>query len=61
MSDLFEKKPHAPLAELMRPRTLDEVVGQTDLLGPGKPLRLKSGQRILMNHVADIVLNRQFE
>ena len=40
MSDLFEKKPHAPLAELMRPRTLDEVVGQTDLLGPGKPLRL---------------------
>jgi len=40
VSDLFEKKPHAPLAELMRPRTLDEVVGQGDLLGPGKPLRL---------------------
>ena len=40
MSDLFETKPHAPLAELMRPRTLDEVVGQTELLGPGKPLRL---------------------
>jgi putative ATPase len=40
MTDLFEKKPHAPLAELMRPRTLDEVVGQGDLLGPGKPLRL---------------------
>jgi putative ATPase len=40
VSDLFETKPHAPLAELLRPRTLDEVVGQSELLGPGKPLRL---------------------
>jgi putative ATPase len=30
----------APLAERMRPRTLDEYVGQQHLLGPGKPLRL---------------------
>ena len=30
---------NAPLAERMRPRTLDEVVGQSHLLGPGKPLR----------------------
>jgi putative ATPase len=30
---------HQPLAERMRPRTLDEVVGQAKLLGPGKPLR----------------------
>ena len=29
----------APLAERMRPRTLDEYVGQEHLLGPGKPLR----------------------
>jgi putative ATPase len=29
----------APLAERMRPRTLDEFVGQKHLLGPGKPLR----------------------
>src|SRR5579875_2584326 len=29
----------APLAERMRPRTLDEFVGQGHLLGPGKPLR----------------------
>ncbi|RMG31842.1 MAG: replication-associated recombination protein A [Gammaproteobacteria bacterium] len=28
-----------PLADRMRPRTLDEVVGQEHLLGPGKPLR----------------------
>jgi putative ATPase len=30
----------APLAERMRPRSLDEFVGQEHLLGPGKPLRL---------------------
>jgi putative ATPase len=30
----------APLAERMRPRTLDEFVGQEHLLGLGKPLRL---------------------
>jgi putative ATPase len=28
-----------PLAERMRPRTLDEFIGQETLLGPGKPLR----------------------
>jgi putative ATPase len=32
--------PGTPLAERMRPRTLAEVVGQTHLLGPGRPLRL---------------------
>lgn len=32
--------PHAPLAELLRPHHLDEVIGQQHLLGPGKPLRL---------------------
>ena len=30
----------APLADLLRPRTLDEVVGQEHLVGPGRPLRL---------------------
>ena len=30
----------APLADRMRPRSLDEVVGQDELLGPGGPLRL---------------------
>jgi putative ATPase len=30
----------APLAERMRPHTLDEVLGQEHLLGPGKPLRV---------------------
>ena len=34
------KEPQAPLAERLRPRTLDDLVGQAHLLGPGKPLRL---------------------
>jgi putative ATPase len=51
--DLFESQPAAapasapaPLADRMRPRTLDEVVGQEHLLGPGKVLRraLESGE-----------------
>ena len=41
MSDLFgQAEPVAPLAEALRPQTLDDVVGQSHLLGPGKPLRL---------------------
>jgi putative ATPase len=38
--------PGAPLAARMRPRTLDEFVGQDHLLGPGKALRgmLESGE-----------------
>ena len=41
MSDLFGAvKPTPPLAEAMRPRTLDDVIGQSHLLGQGKPIRL---------------------
>lgn len=41
MSDLFAPvAPHAPLAERLRPAKLEEVVGQTHLLGMGKPLQL---------------------
>src|SRR5512146_3153598 len=41
MQDLFSSSPAgAPLAERMRPRSIDEVVGQSHLLGPGKPLRV---------------------
>ena len=40
MSNLFEAiAPEAPLAEQLRPKALDEVVGQAHLLGEGKPLR----------------------
>ena len=40
VSDLFTQTHSVPLAESLRPRTLDEVIGQQHLLGPGKPLRL---------------------
>jgi len=41
VSDLFSQGvPDAPLAEQLRPQALDEVIGQSHLLGPGKPLRL---------------------
>lgn len=52
MTDLFEDSepdkpeqpeetiaPDAPLADRMRPRTLDEFVGQTEIVGPNAPLR----------------------
>ncbi|HSB61943.1 MAG TPA: replication-associated recombination protein A, partial [Vicinamibacteria bacterium] len=32
-------RPDAPLADRVRPRTLDEILGQDEALGPGKPLR----------------------
>src|SRR6201993_1359186 len=46
---LFQSMPNAggaadttrPLADRMRPRTLDEYAGQEHLIGPGKPLRVQ--------------------
>ncbi len=53
MADLFSAavderlSRRAPLAARLRPRTLDEVVGQEHLLGPGRPLRaLIEGDRL---------------
>src|SRR5512137_3156083 len=41
MQDLFSSSSAgAPLAERLRPHSIDEVVGQSHLLGPGKPLRV---------------------
>jgi putative ATPase len=39
--DLFDnnQKPHQPLADRMRPQSLDEINGQSHLLAEGKPLR----------------------
>ena len=40
MTDLFEtEKGFHPLADRMRPRVLDQIFGQSHLLGPDKPLR----------------------
>jgi putative ATPase len=38
--------PPAPLADRMRPKSLDEIVGQEELLGSGRPLRtaIESGE-----------------
>ena len=45
-SDLFDDdsppptdRGTVPLAERMRPRSFDDIVGQQDVLGPGRPLR----------------------
>jgi putative ATPase len=57
-TDLFEKKGkelfkrEAPLADRMRPRTLDEFVGQDHLLGQGKILR----QAIESDHLPSMIL-----
>ena len=41
MGDLFAAvNPATPLAERLRPRHIDEVIGQAHLLGEGKPLRV---------------------
>ena len=46
MSEAGGRELLRPLADRMRPRTLDEFVGQTQVLGPGKALRqaIESGQ-----------------
>jgi putative ATPase len=48
-ASLFDDPPagSVPLAERLRPRTLDEVVGQSQLLDAGKPLRLAFEMRRL--------------
>jgi len=52
-AELFaEPEALKPLAERMRPRTLDEIVGQARLLGPGTPLR----RSIESGHVHSMVL-----
>ena len=37
---MFERAPAPPLAEALRPARLDDVIGQSHLLGAGKPLKL---------------------
>ena len=54
---LFEESPlpridkDRPLAERMRPETLDEYVGQEHMLGPGKPLRARSSATSLTSMI----------
>src|SRR5215813_2994722 len=39
------REPEAPLADRLRPRALEDFVGQDHLLGPGKPLALAFSSR----------------
>jgi putative ATPase len=48
---LFEAAAPKPLADRMRPRRLDEVVGQDHLLGPDGPL----GRMVAARHLSSIV------
>jgi len=43
----LESVPAAPLAELLRPKTLDDVVGQDQLLGPNGRLRVMLANNVL--------------
>ena len=55
--DLFPEKterrlePHAPLAERMRPRSLEELVGHEELLAPGCPLHTLVEQGALSSFI----------
>lgn len=51
MADLFTSQPKPPLADLLRPKSLDDFVGQRHLLGPGKPLRLAFEARKLHSFI----------
>ncbi len=45
MGTLFDQDPPAPLAEVLRPRVVEEVIGQAHLLAVGKPLQLAFASR----------------
>lgn len=52
MASLFEQSAPRPLADLMRPATLDEVVGQGHLIGPEGPI----GRMVAARRLASLVL-----
>lgn len=45
------RKKTAPLADRMRPRTLDEFIGQEEVLGPGTPLRVMIERDVLRSMI----------
>ena len=50
--DAAAPRPGTPLAERMRPRVIDDLVGQEHILGPGKPLR----EAILRDKLRSLIL-----
>src|SRR5688572_10312647 len=51
-ADADAPRPDAPLADRVRPRTLDEILGQEEALGPDTPL----GRAILADRIPSIIL-----
>jgi len=76
VTDLFtHNKPEQPLAEKLRPKHLDDIIGQSHLLDKGKPLRLafESGKphsmilwgppgtgKTTLAHIMSVVFNTEF-
>lgn len=52
MSTLFESQAPRPLADRLRPASLDEVVGQDHLIGPDGPV----GRMVRSGHLASVIL-----
>ena len=46
-----DKIPHTPLAERIRPKTLDEFQGQQKLVDSGKPIRLMIENDVLSSFI----------
>lgn len=54
MSELFKqnpKKENAPLADILRPQSLKDYIGQEHLVGENKPLRLAIEKKHLFSHI----------
>ena len=51
-SQLSKRALERPLADRMRPQTLDEYLGQEHILGPGKPLRAQ----VESGHLSSLIL-----
>ena len=52
MSGLFEQEAPRPLADRLRPRKLDEIVGQDHLIGPDGPI----GRMMQSGHLSSMIL-----
>lgn len=52
MSGLFEQEAPRPLADRLRPRKLDEIVGQEHLIGPDGPI----GRMMQSGHLSSMIL-----
>ena len=51
MTSLFESQAPRPLADRLRPKTMDEVVGQDHLIGPTGPIGRMLAQRRLASMI----------